>query len=143
MALRTQQYELYASEARLTDLGESFADSDALQLFVNDLRETYWWDKRYPRVVHVEAEFLDRSDSVGAWDDTCRQGRIEMSRRNHNNLQFVIHELAHVLAAAQKGSKSHDPKFARTYLELTSLIRGSDAFVTLKDAFDQDDIVYD
>lgn len=42
-----------------------------------------------------------------------------------------------MLAAARYGSKSHDPWFARTYLELVYGVMGSDAYLRLFEAFER------
>lgn len=55
----------------------------------------------------------------------------------HDNELIVLHEVAHVLCDARYGSQSHDPWFARIYLELVCTAMGSEAYVSLWSAFKQ------
>lgn len=140
----TQQDALYAAE-RSVSPGRQFATYEELQRFVDELRNTEWWVREYPMVRRVEVGEADQritSGSVGSWYADRGAGRIEMMRNGHMNLQSVAHELAHVLAAAKWGSASHDPAFARTYVNLTYWLRGSEAWLELQTAFDRNKIDY-
>jgi putative metallohydrolase (TIGR04338 family) len=80
--------------------------------------------------------------SVGAYEKDKNAGRIEMAPVHWNEL-FVLHELAHVLAKALYESKSHDPAFARTYLQLVFCVMGSTTYEALQSRFNQLGVVYD
>lgn len=134
MTMRCQQYELYAAERRVP-LGRQFGGPEEIQAWVDRLRDTWWWQMWYPQVLRVEAYSRPGArDSVGSWHPEMNAGKIEMSRAHWNEL-VVLHELAHVLAAARYGSRSHDPWFARVYLELVALVMGSASYQALYHAF--------
>jgi len=139
----TQQDELYAAE-RLVSKGRQFDTYEELQVFVDELRDTSWWQRDYDMVRRVEVGKADQRvtrGSVGWWEPAMAAGRIEMWT-GHMNLQVIAHELSHVLAEAKWGSKSHDPLFARTYANLTYYLRGSEAWLELQRAFDSHGIDY-
>lgn len=132
---RTQQYELYAAE-RGVPVGRHFGSLAEIQAWVDALRETDWWFMRYPEVKRIEvgpAINGGRDGSVGWWEASKGAGRIEMSPVHWNEL-VVVHEISHVFAAV-KGSRAHDPIFARTFLNLTYLILGSETYQALHAAF--------
>lgn len=134
--LSCQQLELYAAESSAAQ-GRTLQLRE-LQRYVDELREAPWWRRNFPRVLRVEAHVRDdsRRGSVGAWHEDKGAGLIEMAP-DHLNELYVLHEVTHVLAAARYRSRSHDPWFARTYLEAVYTYLGSDAYEALRDAFDQ------
>jgi len=140
----TQQHELYAAERRVWSKGREFADPAEIQRFVDGLRDTWWWRMWYPKIRRVEAYSrpVNSRGSVGSWHPELGAGKIEMMRVHWNEL-VVLHELAHVLAAARYGSTSHDPAFARVYLELVALVMGPEAYTELYEAFGRDGIEHD
>jgi hypothetical protein len=136
-----QQVELYASEAGLP-LGADLPLAEA-QAFVDAMRETAVWRRQYASVMRVEVRFIESgSASVGGWFPHNMAGLVEMLP-GHRNPLILCHEVAHVLASARYGSRSHDPWFARTYLELVWSMMGPDAYAALKAAFDAHAIDHD
>jgi hypothetical protein len=135
----TQQDELYASE-RKADLGQEILPED-LQSYVDDLRNNPWVFRCFPMVLRIEAYALKRDGSVGSFHKAKGAGKIEMSF-SHLNERIVLHEVAHVLAAARYGSNAHCPWFARTYLELVSLFAPS-VYPSLLTAFQEDGIDFE
>lgn len=133
-----QQGILYAAEETVLLRGRTFETGDELQTYVDDLRDSPWWIAQYEQVLKVDACIRKSSaaGSVGGFKKEFGTGRIELAP-DHCNELFVLHELAHVLAAARYGSKSHDPWFARTYLELVYGVMGSDAYLRLFEAFER------
>lgn len=137
----TQQDELYAAEATVS-VGTGFANLKEIQVWVDDLRDSWWWQKWYWMVERVEVGTSRRQNKSVCWFDRDKNaGRMEMGHKHRDQLS-AVHELAHVLAAARHNSQSHDPIFARTYLELTYLIRGSDAWLELQYAFNRAELDY-
>lgn len=134
--VRCQQSALYAAEGTVRDRGRTFAGVTEAQRFVDGLRATWWWPFFYWQVEYVEVgrARANGAGSVGVWYPEKNAGRIEMWH-GHLTVPDITHELAHVLADARHGSKSHDPWFAREFLNLTYLISGSNAYVNLRDAF--------
>lgn len=133
--MRTQQFELYAAEGTVSR-GRTFSSLEAAQAWVDALREQAWWWQRYPEVKRIEvgpAIAGGKCGSVGWWEPAQGAGRIEMAPAHLNELTLV-HEMSHVFAAV-KGSKAHDPIFARTYLNLTYFILGSETYQALSAAF--------
>jgi putative metallohydrolase (TIGR04338 family) len=49
--------------------------------------------------------------------------------------RVLLHEVAHLCAAAEVGSKSHDPHWARVFLELVYRQMGTKAWQALRQAF--------
>jgi hypothetical protein len=142
----TQQMDLYAAE-RLVDDGPLFANVAAVQVWLDGLRDTDWWVRLVPEdVLRVEVA-LGRpgkgAAGVGWFDRKAKGGRLEFARAAELNERRIVHELSHVIASAAKNSKSHDPWFARIYLELTYLIRGATAYTQLRDAFIRTGIDFD
>jgi len=142
----TQQQQCYAAEATVGN-GRTFASVDEIQRFVDALRDEPWWRAQgYGRkVLRVEVGKADgrilKSNGVGFWDETKSAGRIEL-RPGGMHERLVLHEVAHVIARANHGSKSHDPWWARTYLTLVSYVMGSDAYLALQSAFDREGVDY-
>lgn len=141
--MRCQQFTLYGAE-RSVPTGTRFETVEAIQAFVDALRDTWWWDRYYSQVKRVEVypRPASRRESVGSWKPELAAGKIEMLEVHWNEL-VVLHELAHVLAAARFGSQAHCPWFARTYLELVSHVMGPEAYVALHEAFDRDGVDHD
>lgn len=136
----TQQGALYKSENdALYD--PQFPMTGPLSLeeaqeFVDHMRHHPWWDENFPKVSRVEVYEHAGGDSVGVYYPEMESGVADMSDRHMIQL-YLCHEVAHVLAAARYGSRSHDPWFARTYLELVYLNMGSDAYHALYRAFEE------
>jgi hypothetical protein len=142
MKYRCQQDLVYAAEEALPR-GREFRSLAELQRWVDDLRETWWWDARYARVKRIEVGPAIRrkgARSVGWWDRDMLAGRIEM-HPFHRNVRDVTHEIAHVIAEALHNSEAHDPWFCREYLNLTYLISGQ-VWQDLAHAFEQHDVDY-
>lgn len=116
-----QQFELYAAEKHVP-VGKVFATEVEAQAFVNDMRELPWWDLMFTTVQHVivRARTSNRHGSVGGFNQWNGVGEVELAPQ-HMNALLLIHEVAHVCAAARYGSHAHDPWYARTYLELVAL----------------------
>ena len=144
--MKTQQDELYTAEERVAK-GRTFTSIDEIQRFVDDLRDNQWWAAQgYWQVARIEvgrpSPKNERRGSVGAWYEDMNAGRIEMAQVHWCQL-YILHEVAHVLAAALHGSKSHDPYFARIYLILVACSMGSASYTELLTAFERDGIVHD
>lgn len=142
MELQCQQDEVYASEVGIP-LGTRFGSLIELQQWVDDLRETWWWETFYARIRRVEVGPAIRkkgAGSVGWWEKEAMAGRIEM-QPFHRNVRDVTHELAHVIAEALHESHAHDPWFCREYLNLTYLISGQ-VWQNLARAFDEHGVDY-
>lgn len=114
-----QQYGLYAAEMGVPK-GTPISPVN-LQAYVDDLRESSYWQRNFPQVLRIEAHALtaDGNGSVGAWSQEDGKGIIEMAPCHLNEL-FILHEVAHVVSAARYSSQAHCPWFSRTYLELVS-----------------------
>lgn len=138
--MRCQQFQLYAAEDRVPR-GRVFSTVEEIQAWVDGLRDTWWWPVFYPQVLRVEVYRRDarKHESVGWYEAPKRAGAIELLPC-HWNEREVLHELAHVLAAARANSRAHDPAFARIYLELVYHAMGSEAYYRLWDAFTRDGI---
>lgn len=138
-----QQDELYASERKAMK-GRVFQNQQEMQSFVDSLRDSVYWQTHYPNVLRVEVHTVPSSarGSVGAFFPELKAGQIEM-HPVHWCEQYVLHELAHVLANARYGSHAHCPYFASVYLELVSTYMGSDAYRVLYACFTEDKIDYD
>lgn len=131
---KCQQFELYAAEASVRR-GRTLP-ADDLQAYVDELRDLPWWDSNFRKVERVDCRVrqTDREGSAGAWDSERQVGVVEMAPGHLTEL-IVLHEVSHVLAAARYGSRAHDPWFARTYLELVSVVLGPDAYLELRAGF--------
>lgn len=143
-ACNCQQFQLYAAEAAVPR-GRTFATEEELQAFVDGMRDTPYFERNFPQVIRIEAYVrTDRrvTSSVGSWKPESNAGLIEMLPCHMHEL-IVLHECSHVLAQARYGSRSHDPWFARTYLELVFTHMGPEAYVALKDALDTGGVDHD
>jgi putative metallohydrolase (TIGR04338 family) len=130
-----QQDEVYAAENDVTP-GRRILSQEALQQFVDDLRDTDYWQRNFPDVRSILAICDPRRKargSLGRWNGDG-DGEILMSPV-HMYERIVLHEVTHVIACARYGSHAHDPWFARTYLELVYAIMGGDVYAELKAAF--------
>jgi putative metallohydrolase (TIGR04338 family) len=137
-----QQDQVYDAESTV-EHGQRFRDLNEVQRFVDKLRNTWWWELWLQNVKRVEiGRSRSRRYSVGDYYPHKEAGSCEFYS-DTPSIQLVIHELAHVLAKARRGSESHDPWFARIYCELTYLIRGTDAWHELAIAFDHYGVDYD
>jgi hypothetical protein len=130
-----QQDDLYRAEQGVP-VGRSFETQPEMQKWVDDLHNRLWhnhepWGDEFPNVVRIEAYFKSRgSASLGGFKSDCNCGLVEMLPCHRNEL-ILCHEIAHVLARARYGSCSHDPWFARTYLNLVYSAMGSETFYAL------------
>jgi putative metallohydrolase (TIGR04338 family) len=133
--MNCQQFQLYAAELYASE-GRKFANIEEVQAYVDTLRDTPLWQRQYPQVHRVEVfgRPVSTKSSVGAWQPERGAGVIEMLDCHMSEL-YVMHELGHVLASARYGSRSHDPWFARTYMELVYQGMGSAAYASLRRAF--------
>ena len=136
-----QQYEIYGAQAEAPE-GRTFTSVEEMQSYVDSLRDTVWWQRHYSNVLRIEVydRPTGKKDSVGSWVPLNAAGVIEIGNPRERT---VLHEVAHVLAAARFGSKAHDPYFARIFLELVAHVMGSEAFVALHAAFDKHGIEHD
>ena len=136
-----QQFELYSAEQQIRSRPVPAAD---LQRFVDDLRETSYWERNFPNVRRIECH-VRRSNgkgSVGWFEKELDCGVIDMAPVHLTEL-YVLHEVSHVLASARYGSQAHCPWFARTYLELASVHLPSETYLALQASFDRGGIDYD
>jgi hypothetical protein len=132
--MKNQQQAVYDAE-EATHFSCGFDDFNELRNWLLDLRETDWWRD----CIGEALLFVDVRPVKGKWSsahtDTveCRCD-IALSPFGHNTLT-VLHELSHGIARVLHYSESHDPWWARTYLEVVSLVLGPDAYVQLSEAF--------
>ena len=140
--MKTQQHQLYASEDTI-DLGPELTLAEIQQL-VDRLRDTWWWERTCSNVLRVRVQHHGRMKmlGVGGYEESEHTGYLTFSGRTVRE-QYVVHELAHVLARARFRSTAHDPWFARIYVELTFLVRGAEAYSALAEAFRRDGIDFD
>lgn len=111
---------------------------------MDGLRDLPYWERNYPQVLRVET-FVRASNarsSAAYWAERLGAGLVELAPRHLCEL-IVLHEVAHVLASARYGSRSHDPWFARVYLELVYEVLGSEAYSALRERFDVNGVDYD
>lgn len=134
---RTQQDELYAAE-RPVQPGRVFSSQAEIERWLQDeVTETEWWLDRYPGVWRIECPTVTRragEGSVGHFYPDTQSGVIEMHQA-HWCAKYVLHEIAHVVAAEQ-GSTSHCPIFAREYLALVREFGGFMMWAELRLAFE-------
>lgn len=123
--MKCQQTELYASEAKHGLRGRSFDSLEEIYEYVNALRDTWWWQRYYSDCLEVQVigHLKGNSGSVGGWYPEDQIALLSMHEA-HWCEQYVLHELAHPLAALRYGSQAHCPWFARVYMELVSLVMG-------------------
>lgn len=143
---RCQQEELYAAE-RGVDHGRQFDSIEAIQVFVDGLRDERWWFAQgFWTVERIEvgrpSKRNERDGSVGWYEKAMNAGRIEMAQVHWDELT-VLHEVAHVLADALHNSEAHDPYFARIYLTLVSCVMGPQVYTRLRNSFDRRGVIHD
>jgi putative metallohydrolase (TIGR04338 family) len=140
--IRYQQDEIYAAERGVTR-GRWFNSVSDAQTWLDSLRETWWWERLFWNApARTEVHWRARgSSSVGKYDAANDGGVIEMLP-DHRNQLFMLHELAHVIAAALNDSQAHDPFFARTYATLVYCVLGSDVWLELQREFDAHGVDY-
>lgn len=144
---RTQQFDCYAAEGGL-ESGPTFPDWDAAQRWVDDLRDTPWWNLQgfSLYVLRIEVgpatKLSNKFAGVGWYEDDKNAGRIELKRCGLNT-RTVLHEVSHVLADAVYKSTGHDPAWARTFLTLVSCVMGPDAYLALQRSYDAHGVDYD
>jgi putative metallohydrolase (TIGR04338 family) len=137
---KTQQHALYRAERDLP-VGETFASEAAVQDYVNELIDSWWWQRFFWRVQHIEVQTIRGSRALARWDEDANCGVVGFPPA-HRHVKSITHELAHVLADALRGSRAHDPEYARMYARLVSLISGPDAWVTLQRGYEREKIEY-
>lgn len=130
-----QQFELYAAQGDVPP-GRAFASVEEMQAYADELRDLPVWRRQYRQVLRVDVfQRHSCNESVGAWQEEMGAGVVEMLPQHWCEL-LLLHEVAHVLAHARYGSRSHDPWFARTFLELVREAMGADAYLALWRAFE-------
>lgn len=133
-----QQDALYDAEDAVQS-GRALMSQAEAQDLVDGWRELPWWQDRFAGVERVEVYKHRGRGSAGGFEPKMCAGVADMDAVHMCPL-FLAHEVSHVLAAARWGSRSHDPAFARTYLELVYLTLGSEAYATLYASFEDHEI---
>lgn len=137
-----QQGPLYRAEESV-DWGDELTLEQA-QGFVDDMRDRYRrWHEDYPMLKRLEVHVVDGvGGSVGCFEPDKLAGLLQMASQ-HLRPVILCHEAAHVLAEARFKSRSHDPWFARIYLELVGSCIGPEKYMELYEAFKANDIDFD
>jgi putative metallohydrolase (TIGR04338 family) len=140
---RCQQDEIYEAEGEVLHRGMTFVDEDDAQTYVDALRDTWWWNTHFwAGPARVEIYWRSGGNqSVGEYVKSKDAGLIEMVEEDRCEL-YILHEIAHVIAACIHGSEAHDPHFARVYAVLVYCTLGSGAWLELKRAFDKHGVDY-
>jgi putative metallohydrolase (TIGR04338 family) len=148
----TQQERLYAAERSVIPTiverwAKRFDSQEEIQRYLVDkLLDQPWWEERFPKVHTILCPTVKRragTGSVGGLTDADEHiGIIEMAQVHWNEM-YVLHEVAHVTAESEGESHSHDPLFARTYLELVYRMIGHGAWALLRKAFIEHHICID
>ena len=139
---KCQQWELYDAE-RDVPHGKWFASTDEAEAWISEIRETLWFRDNFPTVQRFELHPRSVNDgSVGTFIPLDGVVLAEMASEHLNNL-IICHEVSHGLAAARYQSRSHDPWFARIYLELVWHMLGTETYEALRASFDQHGIDHD
>lgn len=129
--LKCQQYEVYAAEGR-SPQGRFFGTLLEVSEYLDELINAPWWADRFTGLTCVTVQPHSGSCGIAVWDgDGC--GRIGLSKDGLYE-QVVLHEVAHLLAAMEVGSSSHDPHWARVYLELVFRVMGPEVWQVLRQA---------
>jgi putative metallohydrolase (TIGR04338 family) len=141
----TQQFTLYRAERDVPRhlRGPRFTSQEEIGSWVvRHVLNTPWWELRFPHIITIECPTVKRGHT-GSCGGVVRDGVgvIEMAPEHWEAL-FVLHEIAHVVVE-EEGSVSHDPIFARTYLELVYRVLGLDSWVQLRYAFVYHNICFD
>lgn len=138
---QTQQDELYAAQAE-APTGAALT-LDELQRLADGLRDTWWWEEWYASVVRIEVTAVRGSGpSRARYVPEHSAGLVQLAP-DGQTVRTLCHEMAHVFAAARYGSTSHDPYYAKTYLETVYFVMGEEPWRALKAAFDRHGVVYD
>lgn len=150
MTTRCQQFEVYDAEEAVPR-GTVFRTAKEAQAFMDDLTETWWWQKFYATPnpllfgrtapARVEVYFRSRGHSVNKYDKS-KDGAVIELRPGQRDAKTLTHELAHIIAEALFDSHAHDPKFARTYAILVYEVLGSQAWLTLQAGYDRCGVDY-
>jgi hypothetical protein len=138
----TQQIALYEAELEISP-GPDFASIDAVQQWVDQLREEWWWEKWVSQVLGIDVYLALPCESNQGWFSDIRSSGVMIFETPTPSLQLAVHELAHVLAEARRYSQSHDPWYARILTELVYLLRGANVYLELTAAFARHDVDYD
>jgi hypothetical protein len=133
--MRNQQADVYAAERTLSWPAWLGTIDDA-RLFLMNATETEWWSECVgDAVTLLEIELSNAAATSSARGHTDEQFGVITFSVHQLTDKTAVHELAHVLADVLHGSESHDPWWARVYLELVSLMVGSQQYRELELAF--------
>lgn len=132
MTVRCQQDEVYAAENKAGGWGRDLTIDEA-RGYATDLVSESWFREQWGRVLDVEVNGRRARDGVGHWDEKTWVGQVELGPGVRNE-RTLLHEIAHVVAAAQHGSNAHDPAFVGIYLELCYRRRGVEVWTALREA---------
>lgn len=135
--MNAQQDELYDAERGL-ERGLIFSSIPMIQDIVDRYVDSWWWQKFYPAVKRVEITHTS-ARCYARWDEHSGAGLIAFNRAQRDE-KTLCHELAHVFSGALYGSLSHDPWYAREYLNVTCLIMGSDAYQQLRAGYEAEGV---
>lgn len=144
-----QQDSVYAAE-REVEPGPLFT-LDGAQGYLDTCLQSDWWGERFPMIAFIEVFKLPANaprsvgafvEGDGATEPDQGYGHLEMVPQHLTPL-ILLHELAHVCAAARYNSSSHDPWFCRTYLELVYQFIGCVRYAALSHAFERHDVDFD
>ena len=130
-----QQSRVYAAQQALAP-SVVFGGAEDAQSYADAMTASWWWGERYPGVHRIEvyaAQGNSTTSHAGFSEGSCC-GLVTLSREGMNN-RTLAHETAHVISVAVDRYAGHGPKFVRRYLELVSLLMGSEAYLTLWTAF--------
>lgn len=127
-----QQQAAYEAQRRLC-LGPIFAGLVEAQTYCDNLTAQAWWGQRYPSVVRLEVTAITsaRVCGVGTADRERNCGVIGLTNVGMNE-RVILHEAAHCIAGDAAG---HEWPWARAYLELVYLVRGSEDYQALRESF--------
>jgi putative metallohydrolase (TIGR04338 family) len=123
---------VYAAESTL-DPGRAFETIERVQEYLDVLCTFDWWSERFPGVIRIEAVGIHSCcvEGVGRPELERNAGVIGVTPVGQKELT-VLHEVAHAVC---RPSAAHGPEWARTYLELTYRVMGTDTWLALRDAF--------
>lgn len=140
MACHCQQDELYASEREAIQ-GPSFESVEQVQQWVDDLRESDWWERNFPEIRRINVHKWAKGTMDAAGLD--RNGNAVVPWWPGWGGLLMLHEVCHCLAEDRFGSVSHDPWFCRMYAEAVYTFLGSEAYLSLTEAFKRHGVDYD
>lgn len=135
-----QQDELYSAERSITQ-GFEFHSVDEVQEYVDQMRDTPWWERNFSQVRRVEVIRWQKGKADGGGYAGDGIGVVPWHPAWHELI--VVHEVTHALASARFQSHAHDPWFARVYLEAVWTYMGPDAYVALRRAFGKHGVDHD